>query len=117
MKSWCEDVEVTCAAAGWILTLSTQQFLGLQFKTQWKTEKFSLKYFVCHIFSCKTLYLQQRKSYCCYVTGTSPLLPSQNSKFQSSFDFNQKDSSVGVEFFFGFSNSEFIDDNSFHLKN
>ena len=34
-------------------------------------------------------------------------------KFQTSFDLKVY---LGAEFFFGYSNSEFIDDNSFHFK-
>ena len=70
--------EDTCAASSWILTLSTQQFLHLWFKTQRKTEKFSFKNFV---FPCKTLMTVKNVLLLLqYITGTSPWLLGQNLK-------------------------------------
>ena len=91
MKSWCDDVEEgACAASGWILTLSTQQFLRLRFKTQRKTEKFSFKYVL--------LLLGHR-----YQSSVA------RSKLNFLTFFDKKA-------YFGFSNSEFINDNNFSLK-
>ena len=113
MKSWYDDVEEgTYAASGWIFTLSTQQFLRLRFKTQRKTEKFSFKYFVCHLFPCKTLMtakdvlLLQRHRY-------QSLVARSKLKFLA---FLIKKAYLDVEIFFGFSNSEFINDKTFSLK-
>ena len=48
-----------------------------------------------------------------YVTGTSPRSLGQN---LNSLTFFEKKAYLDAEIFFGFSNSEFIKDNTFSLK-
>ena len=109
MKSWCDDVEEgTCAASSNILTLLTQQFLRLQFKTQRKIEKFSFKYF-CLVFPCKTLMTAKDILLLLHHRYQFPAAQSKL-KFLNFFD---KKVYLDAEIFFGFSNSEFINDNTF----
>ena len=113
MKAWCDYVEEgTCAASGWISTLSIQQFLRLRFKKQRKTEKFSFKYFVCRVFSCKTLITAKDVLLLLRHRYQSPVALSKL-KFVTFFD---KKTYLDAEIFFGFSISEFMNDNTFSLK-
>ena len=96
-----------------VLTLSTQQFLRLPFKTQRKTDKFSFKYFVCHVFPCKTLITAKDVLLLLRHRYQSPVARSKL-KFLTFFD---KKAYLNAEIFFGFSNSEFINDNHFSFKN
>ena len=69
-------------------------------------------YFVCHVFPCKTL------------MTAKDILPLLHHRYQSLvawsklkfLTFLDKKAYLDAEIFFGFSNSEFINDNTFSLK-
>ena len=55
MKSWCDDVGVTCEILAEYQHCQHNNFSRLWSKIWRKAEKFSLKSFVCHVFPCKTI--------------------------------------------------------------
>ena len=91
---------------------TTQQFLRLRFKTQRKTEKFSFKFFVCHDFPCKTLMTAKDVLLLLRYRYQSLVIRSKL-KFLTFFD---RKVYLDAEIFFGFSNSELINDSNFSLK-
>ena len=64
------------------------------------------------MFPCKTL-MTVKDVFCCYVLGTSPRPLGPKLKLLTFFD---KKAYLDGDIFFGFSNSEFINDNIFSLK-